>query len=229
MPSLNHIDFDMVLIKGTDYYQMGNDVKEPCERPRMEVCIPDFRISNIPISIGLWNMYAIEANKVIRQGPPNLSMMHVPITNITWQEALEYCLYLSGKNDKGYRLPTEAEWEYAASCGRGNHYYSWGTTKYIYENHRAQYDYTKYSLPNDWGLYRMGGCVWEWCLDNWTDNLSSYPREGPNIPNQVHTIDKVVKGGCFASNSREIRTGSRNGMSKKDRSSLVGFRVVCHD
>ena len=140
-----------------------------------------------------------------------------PVSYVSWDDAVRYCQWLSEKTGENYRLPTEAEWEFAASGG-GYRQYPWGdeepTTK------RANYDESKIgkttpvgSYPlgaTQEGLFDMAGNVWEWCSD-WYDEKQ---------------ISRVVRGGSFDVNQDYLRCAARYRDFPYFRNLVMGFRVV---
>jgi sulfatase modifying factor 1 len=159
-----------------------------------------------------------------------------PIAGITWEEAVAYCDWLSDKMNKRYRLPTEAEWEYAARGGKNSKgfKYSGGqvmaTVGWAGTGNEREYHRHGVSLkrPNELGLYDMSGNVSEMCNDWYDDNYySKSPTaspKGPTKPDQLF-ISHVVRGGCY--NYREtactISCRSSGDYQFEDR---IGFRVV---
>ncbi len=142
-----------------------------------------------------------------------------PVVNVSWEDAVGYCEWLSQQTGKTYQLPTEAEWEYAAS-GSGKREYPWGNEKPTPE--RANYGASKIgkttpvgSYPEGRtpeGLFDMAGNVWEWCQD-WYDKEQD---------------SRVLRGGCFDIYILNIlRCSCRNWLNPHLRNDYDGFRVVC--
>lgn len=169
-----------------------------------------------------------------------------PVESVSWYDAVEYCNWLSdkegldrcysgsGKDIKldiaknGYRLPTEAEWEYACRAGTTTDYY-WGDKMdgdYCwFGNRRGQVHPVGQKEPNAWGLYDMSGNVWEWCWD-WYDNeyYKKSPENNPTGPSVGST--RVLHGGGWGNGADGCRSASRSytwpGIAGGD----VGFRPV---
>jgi formylglycine-generating enzyme required for sulfatase activity len=140
-----------------------------------------------------------------------------PVVNVSWQDAVDYCRWLSKKTDNVYHLPTEAEWEFAASGG-GQREYPWGNEQPTPE--RANYannlgktspvgSYPDGATPE--GLYDMAGNVWEWCAD-WYD---------------THKYSRVIRGGAFVNHPDLLCCAIRLRNLPHNRDVIVGFRVVC--
>jgi len=138
-----------------------------------------------------------------------------PVVYVSWEDAVKYCQWLSEKTGRQYRLPTEAEWEYAASGG-GKREYPWGDEEPTPK--RANYYASKIGkttpvgsyLPTPEGLYDMAGNVWEWCSD-WYD---------------AEEITRVLRGGSFNLIPVVLRCAFRYRFNPHDRLNFFGFRVV---
>jgi formylglycine-generating enzyme required for sulfatase activity len=153
---------------------------------------------------------------------------NMPVTNVTWYEAVKYCAWRSKKTGARYRLPTEAEWEKAAKGGRDLPF-SWGKVFNRKNGCAARNSETTVPVksydPNPYGLYNMSGNVWEWCSDWYNkDYYEKSPDKNPSGP--PYGIHKVVRGGSFRFNVKMCRTFERNA-EKPDKSDLdIGFRTV---
>ena len=151
----------------------------------------------------------------------------LPVNQISWNDCKEFIKKLNTKTDGGYRLPTEAEWEYACRAGTTSEY-SFGD--YITPRN-ANYDESNIGKPvavgnykpNDFGLYDMHGNVWEWCED-WYGGYPSWPVEDPKGPAVGQY--RVLRGGSFAVNSSRARSCSRIICSPALRIHVNGFRLV---
>jgi len=162
-----------------------------------------------------------------------------PVENVTWYDATNYCAKLTaaeraaGRLPAGYvyRLPTEAEWEYACRAGTTNRfsfgddpgYTRLGEYAWYSANSGGQTHPVGQKRPNGWGLYDMHGNVWEWCLD-WYGN---YPGGGVTDPKGPGSGSyRVVRGGSWGPGGRGCRSAFRGGYAPGDRGSLFGFRAV---
>jgi formylglycine-generating enzyme required for sulfatase activity/predicted Ser/Thr protein kinase len=154
---------------------------------------------------------------------------------ISWDDAVEFCKELSAREGRTYRLPTEAEWEYACRAG--------SKTAYCFGNDSSQLDeYAWYDdnaggaderyahqigqkKPNAWGLFDMHGNVWEWCQD-WSayEYYENSPINDPEDPSSG--VGRVIRGGCWDSYAAGCRSASRDGGVRGDRSIIFGFRVA---
>jgi formylglycine-generating enzyme required for sulfatase activity len=150
------------------------------------------------------------------------------VENVSWNDAQEFIKRLNGKEGKTYRLPTEAEWEYACCAGSTSRYcfgddigklseYAWYDKNSGGRTHPVG---TK--KPNDWGLYDMHGNVWEWCED-WYSDYSSGKVTNPVGPESGS--GRVYRGGGWDDYARGCRSASRDGDVPADRNDGIGFRL----
>jgi formylglycine-generating enzyme required for sulfatase activity len=243
---------NMVLILGGTF-QMGSPEDEvdrfEYESPQHSVTVPSFFMSEYPIvKAHWWAVAQMPKIKIeLKESPSHFSKGTAePVESVSWWEAVEFCARLSRHSGRIYRLPSEAEWEYACRAGTTTpfHYGETITTDL------ANYDGTdgKWSgsydpgpkgiyrvkttpvdtfPPNAFGLYDMHGNVWEWCEDHWHDNYEGAPTDGSVWISDVADAGRVTRGGSWADSPRDCRSATRINYSPDDRYDCVGFRVVC--
>jgi formylglycine-generating enzyme required for sulfatase activity len=139
-----------------------------------------------------------------------------PANSMSQLAALMYCKWLYQKTKIFYRLPTEAEWEYACKAGTNTNYY-WGDDstlidKYAWyvKNSKNKYHPVGQKLPNQWGLYDMLGNIAEWTLDHYyTEAYSSYQSNDPMVVPQKAKYPKALRGGSFEDNASDVRSTKR--------------------
>ncbi|MDH5762158.1 MAG: SUMF1/EgtB/PvdO family nonheme iron enzyme [Nitrospinota bacterium] len=220
---------EMVALKG-GCFTMGNDKGLPDEQPAHEVCLSPFKIDKYEVT-------QAEFQSVMGlDNPSHYSGADLPVDSATWFEAEQFCKKL------GKRLPTEAEWEYAARGGTTSHFY-WGDTvkgneanfcdKNCALNTRIVSVDDGYSgpappgkfPPNPFGLYDMAGNLAEWTNDWMNEN---YYRNSPkdNPPGSHPTTAKVVRGGGWESTAGFLRSSNRAAYWVKMRNYAIGFRCV---
>jgi formylglycine-generating enzyme len=167
-----------------------------------------------------------------------------PVVMVSWNDAQAFCRWLSTKDNRPYRLPTEAEWEYTCRSGTSTLFW-WGdepdpsAAQYSAQERgrRFSFDFSQFGQtgsrtlpvgrmgPNGFGLFDMVGGVWEWCNDYYTrDYYSVSPIDDP--PGPESGAYKVIRGGSWQNEARHLRSSRRNGYRPASRHGLIGFRVV---
>ena len=151
--------------------------------------------------------------------------------NVTWYDAVNYAVWLSRLTGKRYRLPTEAEWEYAARAGTTTAFSFKGDTSKLGEygwyddNSEDKTQPVGQRKPNAWGLYDMHGNVWEWVADDWHENYDKAPTDGRVWIDKPRGADRVFRGGGWFSGAHYCRSASRDYDRPDDRYNVVGFRL----
>ena len=186
-----------------------------------------------PFKLGVYEVTQEQYEKVMGVNPSKSKGANNPVENVSWEDAIEFCRKLSelpAEKEAGnvYRLPTEAEWEYACRAGT--------TTKYSFGDDESELgDYAWYGVnsdqkthpvgskkPNAWGLYDMHGNVVEWCQDWYGD----YPSGSVTDPSGATSGSyRVIRGGSWFFSAEGCRSASRYWGYPSDRSNLDGFRV----
>jgi formylglycine-generating enzyme required for sulfatase activity len=245
----------MVLILGGTF-QMGLPDREidrfESESPQHEVTVHSFFMSEFLIADPHWTAVARmpRVDIELQESPSYFKGRgDRPVESVNWFEAVEFCERLSQHSGRRYRLPTEAEWEYACRAGTTTpfHYGETITTdlanydgtddpkgrwsgaygrgsKGIYRQETTPVDAF---LPNSFGLYDMHGNVWEWCLDHWHDNYHGAPTDGSAWLSDDKNANRVLRGGSWYYGPRYCRSASRFNYPPVFRYDLIGFRVVC--
>ena len=164
----------------------------------------------------------------------------MPVEQVSWDDAIEFCKRLSRKTENEYRLPTEAEWEYACRAGTTTAFHFGLTITSDLANYLGNYTYLnepqgKYQekttqvgsfKANAFGLYDMHGNVWEWCQDDWHNSYQNAPDDGRAWISGKSNIN-VIRGGSWGSNPDNCRSASRYCLNPGDRFNHFGFRFVC--
>ncbi len=252
----NDITLEMVAIPGGTFL-MGTEDEEieklvkkfgwegfRRERPQQEVTIKPFYMGRYPITQAQWKAIAATAKIDIdlETNPSNFKGDELPVESVNWYEAREFCKRLSRETKREYRLPSEAEWEYACRAGTTTPFYFGETITGKFANYRASETYAEEAKgeyrqqttpvgqfpPNAFGLYDMHGNVWEWCADTWHDNYDGAPTDGSAWIENGDDNRSPLRGGSWADDPSICRSAIRlNGVRRDYRSSFVGFRVVC--
>lgn len=156
-----------------------------------------------------------------------------PVMNVSWEDAIAYTKWLSEQSGRKYRLPSEAEWEYAAKAGSEERYW-WGFN--VGDNRAnckgcgSKFDGKKTAppgsfAPNPLGLHETAGNVWEWCQDRWHESYDGAPDDGSAWEQGVD-LRRVQRGGSFGSKPRYVRSSARGRGKPAERYVYLGFRVV---
>jgi formylglycine-generating enzyme required for sulfatase activity len=209
-------------------FQMGSDDGESDEKPMHTVKISKGYF------MGVYEVTQEQYQKVLGSNPSAFKGSILPVETVTWDEAVEFCKKLSElEKGKTYRLPTEAEWEYACRAGT--------TTKFSFGDDESQLgDYAWYDgnsdskthpvgekKPNAWGLYDMHGNVWEWCQDWYEkDWYSKGPAENPLNESYRDKNSRVIRGGSWLISEGGCRVAVRDYYAPTARGTYIGFRVV---
>jgi formylglycine-generating enzyme required for sulfatase activity len=178
---------------------------------------------------------------IIGKNPSRFSGAKRPVERVSWHDAVSFCAKISEKTGKNYRLPSEAEWEYACRAGTTTpfHFGETITTDLVNYNGNHTYgsapkgQYRKQttdvgSFPaNQFGLYDMHGNVWEWCQDNWHDNYNGAPSDGSAWLNNNDNSYRLLRGGAWDYVSHNCRSASRSRYPPDYADGSFGFRVVC--
>ena len=185
--------------------------------------LSDYAIGETEVTQALW--YAVMDDIP----PTNQDCPSCPIDNLTWSRLERFIQNLNAITGKSYRLPTEAEWEFAARGGQkgAGWRFSGGNNlielAWMENNAGGKKHPVKGKKPNELGLYDMSGNVWEWCSD-WYGDYTTGSQTNPKGP--VAGSDRVYRGGCFLDASLNCRVSSRIGNAPDFRTFTVGLRLA---
>ena len=220
---VNSIGMKLKLIQaGT--FKMGSEKGEDSEKPVHEVAISrDFYL-------GVCEVTQEQYDKVMGTNPSNFKGTKRPVENVSWEDAQRFCRKLSDQEGGTYRLPTEAEWEYACRAGSKTAYgfgdakaelakYAWSLRNSKGETHDVGQ-----KQPNAWGLFDMHGNVFEWCLDRWPAHYSAATQTDPAGPQKGDR--RVQRGGSWNQTAGACRCAFRDPAYPSTTQPWTGFRVV---
>jgi eukaryotic-like serine/threonine-protein kinase len=210
------------------------------EKPQHLVKVPRFYLGQALITQAQWQELMGE-NPAHFKGDDNL-----PVECVSWLRAIEFCKKLSEKIGRTYRLPSEAEWEYACRAGTETPFAFGETITPKIVNYGdthlgiADGDYSKKTTPagqfpaNRFGLYDMHGNLWEWCLDVWADNYNNAPIDGSatkenNLQGSYKKMlyaANTIRGGCWLESAWLCRSAIRSYSAASNSDYAVGFRVA---
>lgn len=217
---------DMVAVRGGSFAMGSND--DPTERPVHQVAIKPFAIGKYPVTVREWNeCAAAKACSFTAIGKEDAA-----VTNVSWADAQQYAGWLAQATKKPYRLPTEAEWEYAARAGTQTKYW-WGDKlqpgmagcKDCGDVAGAQPAKVGSFKPNPFGLYDMGGGVDQWVEDCWHRTYQGAPGDGSAWTGGDCT-SHVLRSGSWKNDSRYVRPSNRDGYDTNVRYPTHGFRIA---
>ena len=202
-------------------------------------------MGRFPITVGEWRQF-VRATRWQAQGEVNWAAPKFrqsdehPVVGVTWHDAQLYVAWLSEQTGQRYRLPSEAEWEYACRAGARTAFSFGDDINTSVANYDGNYTFNgspkgEYRqgtsrlgefAPNNWGLYDMHGNVWEWVQDVVHDNYIGAPNTGVAWEQGGDQSRRVLRGGAWSYHPRYLRAALRNGFSAALSNDIVGFRVV---
>jgi formylglycine-generating enzyme required for sulfatase activity len=205
----------MVAVQGGTF-TMGDNNGERMEKPERKVSVSNFNIAKTETTIGQWRKFCLATGRRMPETPWFPQSEEHPVVNVSWDHAIAYCKWMSDQTGKHYRLPTEAEWEFAARGGVKSKGYSFSGSNNAdsvgWVGHKNNGPMpVALKAPNELGLYDMTGNVWEWC-DGWYDDTKRF---------------YTTRGGAWDMNGRNNRITYRNPLAPDSRNHNKGFRVVC--
>jgi formylglycine-generating enzyme required for sulfatase activity/uncharacterized caspase-like protein len=209
------------------------------EGPQHRVTVSEFFIGKYPVTQAQWKAVAAlpKVKQDLESDPANFKGADRPVEQVAWDDAVEFCSRLSKKTGRKYRLPSEAEWEYACRA-RTTTPFHFGETlipelaiyngAFTYAQYRQQTTNVGSFQPNAFGLYDMHGNVWEWCQDLWHTSYTKAPSDGSPWLNQNDDGFRLLRGGSWGSSPGDCRSAYRNNdVTFGYRVNHLGFRVVC--
>lgn len=214
-------------------FTMGSSTSDPAERPPHHVNIGQpFAIGKYEVTVEQWNACA-DANACPKIGTNGSDAKNAPIRDVSWDDAQQYVAWLSKSTGKSYRLPTEAEWEYAARGGTGSAYWWGDQMKKGNANCKDCGDPWSQEAPasvgsfaaNPYGLHDMNGSVWEWVGDCWHSSYKGAPADGRAWDENGCTA-RVIRGGSWREGAPYMVSSTRFKYSTSVRQSQNGFRVA---
>ena len=233
----NGVILEMVSIPAGEF-EMGSPSGEKGraqdEGPQHKVSVPAFFMGRFVVT-------QAQYQAVIGSNPSNFQGYKRPVETVSWHDANKFCQKLKEKTGRNYRLPSEAEWEYACRAGTTTPFHFGatltsnlanyiGTSIYQSEpkgEYRQQTTEVGSFPPNAFGLYDMHGNVWEWCLDRWHDNYNSAPSDGSAWLSDNDNDSRLLRGGSWITVPRVCRSAFRLRSDPAQRYNRFGLRVLC--
>lgn len=223
---LNKLINNMVYVSGGTFTmggtsEQGSDT-ESDEKPTHSVTLSSYYICKYEVTQALWRA-------VMGSNPSNFKGDNLPVECVSWNDCQTFINRLNSYTGRNFRLPTEAEWEFAARGGNYSRHYKYSGSNYIgdvawYDDNSGNRTHpvgTK--QPNELGLYDMSGNVWEWCSD-WYGSYSSYSQSDPTGANSGSY--RVERGGSWYGYARYCRSSDRGSDSPGGSDYGLGLRLV---
>jgi len=219
---------EMIFVEGGAFImgctqEQGRDC-ESDEKPAHQVTVGDFYIGKYQVTQAQWKI-------VMGGNPSKFRGDNLPVVNVSWNDVQEFIRKLNTQTGKQYRLPTEAEWEFAARGGdksKGYKYSGGNTVDKVawYNGNCEQPNAVGAKSPNELGIYDMNGNVWEWCQDWYSENYyKSSPSTNPKGPESGENY--VLRGGSWDCNAKNCRVTHRDYGAPGHRDFYCGFRLAC--
>ena len=219
--------FEMVFVEGGTFTmgataEQGSDAYSN-ESPTHSVTLSSYYIGRYEVTQAQWRA-------VMGSNPSRFTGDNLPVEQVTWNDVQEFITKLNQRTGKTFRLPTEAEWEYAARGGNKSKGYKYSGSNTIgdvawYCNNSSDTTHpVGQKAPNELGIYDMTGNVYEWCQD-WYGSYSADSQTNPTGPSSGSY--RVLRGGGWSSNARYCRVSYRSYDNPVNWGSTYGFRLVC--
>ncbi|QLE53909.1 formylglycine-generating enzyme family protein (plasmid) [Nostoc sp. C057] len=249
----NKVILEMVPIQSGIFLMGAPETKKDSrdsESPQHSVTIQNFCIGKYPVTQAQWRAVAAlpRINKELEADPSNFKGEQRPVEQVSWHDAVEFCDRLSSHTKRQYRLPSEAEWEYACRARTTTPFHFGETITSELASYNATETYGagvkgtyreettpvgSFEVANAFGLYDMHGNVLEWCLDDWHDNYEGSPTDGSAwLDNNDDNLSQkqgnvVLRGGSWRNYSGYCRSAYRYSDTQDYYSYHIGFRIVC--
>lgn len=225
--TVNGVSFEMVRVEGGTF-RMGATAEQEDEawdreKPVHSVTLSSYYIGKTEVTQALWQA-------VMGSNPSGFKGADLPVERVSWDDCQEFIQKLNSLTGRNFRLPTEAEWEFACRGGNNSRGYKYsgsnnlGSVAWYYGNSGGKTHPVGTKAPNELGIFDMSGNVWEWCSDYWYANYTSYSQTDPTGPQSGSY--RVDRGGGWYRGARYCRSSSRNGGNPTDRYYNLGLRLA---
>ncbi len=229
----NSVTLEMVSVPGGTF-EMGSPEGEKYrygnESPQHEVTVQHFFMGKYPVTQAQWKAIASlpQVERDLKPSPSSFKDDNRPFEGVNWYDAVEFCARLSRHTRRKYRLPSEAEWEYACRASTTTPFHFGETITKELVNFGGQETTPVGSFPpNAFGLYDMHGNVREWCADPWHGNYKGAPRDGSAWETGADKGRRVLRGGSWGLLPGDCRSACRDYVNPDYDDLTFGFRVVC--
>ena len=224
--NLKNLTANMVYVSGGTFTmgatsEQGSEA-DSNEKPTHSVTLSSFYICKYEVTQALWEA-------VMGSNPSNWKGANLPVETVSWDDCQTFIRKVNALTGKNFRLPTEAEWEFAARGGNNSRGYKYAgsnnieTVAWYYGNSGSKTHAVGTKYPNELGIYDMSGNVWEWCQD-WYDSYSSASQTNPTGASSGS--HRVLRGGCWGDYAGGCRSSFRFGSTPGYRYNYGGLRLV---
>jgi formylglycine-generating enzyme required for sulfatase activity len=213
------------------------------ESPQRLVSVSPFYMGKFTVTQAQWRAVAAlaQVQRFLNPEPSYFKGDNLPVEQISWDDAVEFCARLSKKTGRHYRLPSEAEWEYACRAGTTKPFHFGETITTYLANYDGNYTYDlglkgvyrqqttpvgNFQVANAFGLYDMHGNVREWCADHWHENYQGAPSDGRVWQNGTGNR-RLVRGGSWFNDPKQCRCAHRYSYDQSVGNHDIGIRVAC--
>jgi len=221
---------EMVLVEGASFL-MGSEDGEVEERPIHKVSVSSFYMAKHEVTVAQYRTFCEATGRAMPEEPKWGWQDNHPVINVNWKDAAAYCDWLAKKTNQKYRLPTEAEWEFAARGGKLTKKRKYAGSNVIEEvawydlNAKKQTHGVGLKKPNEMGLYDMTGNAWEWVGDWFNeDYYANSPEKDPQGPR--HGSMRVMRSGSWINYAGDNRVAIRISNMPDETGPFFGFRVA---
>ncbi|MBE9216416.1 SUMF1/EgtB/PvdO family nonheme iron enzyme [Plectonema cf. radiosum LEGE 06105] len=243
----SEVTLEMVSIPGGSFI-MGSPRNEgnTDEFPQHIVTLKPFFMGKYPVTQTQWKAVASlpQVNRCLNPNPSKFKGANLPVENVSWYEVQEFCARLREKTGREYRLPSEAEWEYACRAGTSTPFHfgkslnaqlvncnidNYHPIEAIGKHYKQTTPVGSFAVANDFGLYDMHGQVWEWCADSWHKNYYDAPTDGTvwEFGGDIHR--RVLRGGSWSFSPESCRSASRSWNEPEGGLRICGFRLALNN
>ena len=223
--TVNGVQYCMIKVEGGTFTmgatsEQGSDAYDD-EKPTHQVTLSTYYIGRTEVTQALWEA-------VMGSNPSSFKGKKLPVEGVSYDDCKQFIEKLNVMTGQDFRLPTEAEWEFAARGGNQSHGYKYSGSNYLddvawfRENSGSETNTVATKRPNELGIYDMSGNVYEWCRDSYAKYTSS-PQTNPRGGSGSN---RVLRGGGWLSDARGCRVSRRSDYSPDDRNGILGLRLV---
>ncbi|KST61883.1 hypothetical protein BC008_07400 [Mastigocoleus testarum BC008] len=257
--NINGVEVEMLHIPDGAFMMGASEIERGSrnsERPQHRVTVPAFFMGKYPVTQTQWRAITSlpEVSRELKSDPSRFKGKNRPVEGISWFDAVEFCQRLSLYTNKNYRLPSEAEWEYACRAGTTTpfhfgmtmitstaNYRSTDRQKFKLSGlssdrepekayHKGTTNVGSFGVANSFGLYDMHGNVWEWCEDRWHENYYGAPTDGGAWSDYKNKKNRrrLLRGGSWLNYSEHCRCAYRNFYDPEVNFINIGLRLACN-